>query len=58
MDGAAPRREAIRRRLGEALASAPAFDAGRFTRGLEAAYEAMWSRELRGLAPEHLRVSS
>ena len=49
---------AIRQQLQEALASAPLFDSQRYTRGLEAAYEAMWQRFESGLAPDHIDVPS
>ncbi|MBF0161668.1 MAG: tetratricopeptide repeat protein [Magnetococcales bacterium] len=45
---------AMRQRLQANLLSSPLFDTPRFTRHLEAAYEAMWQRFQAGLPPEHL----
>lgn len=48
---------ALRARLETGRASAPLFDAGRFTRHLESAYRTMHERRLRGLPPEGFSVS-
>ena len=47
---------ALRERLDRQRSSCPLFDAARFTRNAEAAYEAMWQRQRAGLAPEHIHV--
>lgn len=47
---------AIRQQLQDNLATAPLFDSLRYTRGLEAAYEAMWQRFQEGLTPDHIDV--
>jgi protein O-GlcNAc transferase len=51
------RLRALRERLRANRNTAPLFDTPRFARGIEAAYEAMWDRHRRGLAPDHLRIS-
>jgi predicted O-linked N-acetylglucosamine transferase (SPINDLY family) len=38
--------------------SAPLFDSRRFTRHLEAAYEAIWRRKLDGLPPDHVDIEA
>ena len=47
---------ALRQRLAENRLSAPLFDTPRFTRHLEAAYEALFERAVAGLPPEHLAI--
>jgi len=47
---------AYRARLAQNRMTAPLFDSARFTRHLEAAYEAMWRRRSAGLPPEHLDI--
>ncbi|MBF0584316.1 MAG: tetratricopeptide repeat protein, partial [Magnetococcales bacterium] len=47
---------AIRRKLLDNLPTASLFDTPRFTRSLEAAYEAMWDRYQAGLAADHIDV--
>lgn len=47
---------ALRKRLQENLPTSPLFDSPRFTRHLEAGYEAMWQRFQSGLAPDHINV--
>jgi len=51
------RRAALRSRLREQRDRVALFDAPRFTHGLEAAFESMWQRHERGLAPDHLSFS-
>jgi len=46
----------LRRRLAGHETHRPLFDADRFTRHLEAAYELMWQRQQRGDPPEHFTV--
>ena len=46
----------LRARLIAARTTSPLFDAVRFTRHLEAAYELMWARSRDGVAPDHIRV--
>ena len=46
----------IRKGLEDRRAKAPLFDTARFTRDIEAAYEATYDRYLRGKAPEHITV--
>lgn len=48
------RLRSIRHALGAASASSTLFDAPSFVRGLERAYDAIWSNYLAGKAPEHL----
>lgn len=50
------RREAIRRRIEAARFSAPLFDAERFARHLETAYDMMAARARAGLASDHIDV--
>jgi len=52
------RLEGIRERLRANRLSAPLFDCGRFTRDLEAAYQAMWRRYQQGEAPGPLPDSA
>jgi predicted O-linked N-acetylglucosamine transferase (SPINDLY family) len=47
---------ALRTRLRANRLTAPLFDTARFTRHLEAAFEAMHARAAAGLAPDHLLV--
>ena len=47
---------ALRRRLADLRSTCPLFDTGRFTRGLERAYDAMMQRLRGGLAPDHLVI--
>ncbi len=47
---------AVRARLAVNRLSAPLFDSRRFTRHLEAGYEAIWRRCLEGLPPDHVEV--
>ena len=49
-------RAAIRAKLGGNRLTTPLFDTERFTRGLEAAYEAMWQRWCQGLPPEAIDI--
>jgi predicted O-linked N-acetylglucosamine transferase (SPINDLY family) len=46
----------LRKRLDAGRATAPLFDADRFRRGLEAAYEKMWSLALDGQSPQPFAV--
>ena len=48
---------ALRQRLAANRATAPLFDAARFTRNLEAAFLAMHSRHAAGLPPEHIHLA-
>jgi predicted O-linked N-acetylglucosamine transferase (SPINDLY family) len=48
---------ALRQRLAANRATAPLFDAARFTRNLEAAFLAMHSRHAAGLPPEHIHLT-
>ncbi|MEO5363625.1 MAG: tetratricopeptide repeat protein, partial [Magnetococcus sp. DMHC-8] len=48
---------ALRQRLQANLLTFPLFDSPRFTRHLEAAYEAIWQRHQAGLAPDHITVA-
>lgn len=50
------RLHAIRQKLGAQRDSCALFDTPRFTRGLEAAYRAMWDRHLAGLPPAHIAI--
>ncbi|MEO5346839.1 MAG: tetratricopeptide repeat protein [Magnetococcus sp. YQC-9] len=53
----APERLAeLRARLIANRASTPLFDTPRFTRDLEAVYEAIWQHHAAGLAPEHIDI--
>lgn len=52
------RRLALRQRLREARRTAPLFDTDGFTRGLEAAYAAMWRNFLSGAAPRAFAVDA
>ena len=47
---------ATRRTLADNRLTTPLFDTPRFTRNLEAAYEAIWNRHQQGLAPNHVYV--
>jgi predicted O-linked N-acetylglucosamine transferase (SPINDLY family) len=49
---------AIRAKLARNRDTEPLFDTPRFTRGLEAAYTAMWRRQQAGLPPEHIDLAS
>jgi protein O-GlcNAc transferase len=51
------RLQALRQRLAATRDSCPLFDTPRFTRGLEAAYRAMWDRHLAGLPPAHIAIN-
>jgi len=46
----------LRKKLASQRLTAPLFDTARYTRHLEAAYEAMVKRQDAGLPPEHIRV--
>ena len=46
----------LRGRLQANRKTMPLFDSPRFARRIEAAYEAMWDRHRRGLAPDHIRI--
>jgi protein O-GlcNAc transferase len=48
---------AIKQRLAANRLTTPLFDTGRFTGHLEAAYTAMATRYLAGLAPDHIEIS-
>jgi predicted O-linked N-acetylglucosamine transferase (SPINDLY family) len=50
------RLQAIRQQLAATRDSCALFDTPRFTRGLEAAYDAMWDRHTRGLPPAHITI--
>lgn len=50
-------RAAVRTKLAAARTTAPLFDRPRFTRHLEAAYEAMWRRHLSGKPPAPITVA-
>jgi predicted O-linked N-acetylglucosamine transferase (SPINDLY family) len=50
------RAQELKERLALNLHSAPLFDATRFTRHLEAAYNLMHERSLQGLSPQHICV--
>lgn len=52
-----PRFAAIRARLAANRLTTPLFDSGRFTRNLEAGYEAIWRRRRDGLPAEHIDVA-
>jgi predicted O-linked N-acetylglucosamine transferase (SPINDLY family) len=47
---------ALRVRLDRSRATAPLFDTGRFTRGLETAFETAWARHVAGRAPAAFAV--
>ena len=47
----------LRGRLQMNRKTMPLFDSSLFARRIEAAYEAMWDRHQRGLAPDHIRIS-
>jgi predicted O-linked N-acetylglucosamine transferase (SPINDLY family) len=46
----------LRGRLQANRKTMPLFDSTQFARRIEAAYEAMWDRHQRGLAPDHIRI--
>ena len=46
----------LRGRLQANRKTMPLFDSPLFARRIEAAYEAMWDRHRRGLAPDHIRI--
>lgn len=46
----------LRQRLQSNRGTAPLFDAPRFAKNIEAAYQAMWERLCDGLEPDHLQV--
>lgn len=48
--------DAVKRKLREAKNSSALFDTPRFTRNIESAYEAAWSRYQAGLPPEHIYI--
>jgi hypothetical protein len=48
----------VKEKLKRHRASAPLFDTAHFTRGLESAYGAMFSRAQAGLPPESFAVES
>ncbi len=50
------RLRAIREKLAAQRDSCPLFDTPRFTRGLEAAYRAMWDRHLAGQPPAPIAI--
>ena len=52
------RLQALRERLATNRLTHPLFDTVRFTKHIEAAYEAMWERYQAGLAPEHIHVQA
>ncbi len=49
---------ALREKVKENRRTSPVFDAGRFTRHLEAAYHAMWNRHIRGQAPAAISIAA
>jgi predicted O-linked N-acetylglucosamine transferase (SPINDLY family) len=51
------RLQSIKQKLASNRDTSPLFDTARLTRNIESAYEAMWERHQRGLAPEHVRVA-
>jgi protein O-GlcNAc transferase len=56
---ASPQRLAeLRGRLLANRKTMPLFDSPLFARRIEAAYEAMWDRHQRGLAPDHIRIGT
>lgn len=46
----------IRQKLADNRSTAALFDTPRFTKHLESAYEAIWSRYLAGQMPDHIRI--
>lgn len=48
--------QALRKRLQDALPTAPLFDTPRMTRDVEAAYAAIWQRHCRGEKPRHITL--
>ncbi|MFO1322792.1 MAG: tetratricopeptide repeat protein [Burkholderiales bacterium] len=50
--------DALRGRLAASRRTVPLFDAARFARHLESAYERMYERHLGGEAPDHFRVTA
>lgn len=50
------RLSAIREKLATGRDSCALFDTPRFTRGIEAAFRAMWGRHTRGLPPAHIAI--
>lgn len=50
------RLEKIRHKLANNRLTMPLFDTPRFTKNLEAAYMAVWSRHQAGLEPDHIRL--
>ena len=52
------RLQALSERLATNRLTHPLFDTARFTRHIEAAYEAMWERHQAGLAPEHIQAQA
>jgi len=52
----APRRAALRARLGAARKDSPLFDSQRTTRDIETLYERMFERHCQGLDPDHHRA--
>jgi predicted O-linked N-acetylglucosamine transferase (SPINDLY family) len=56
---ASPQRLAgLRERLRVQRTTMPLFDSPLFARRIESAYEAMWDRHRRGLAPDHIRIGA
>jgi protein O-GlcNAc transferase len=51
------RLRAIRQKLAAGRDTCALFDTPRFTRGLEAAYRAMWDRYQHGLSPAHIAIN-
>ncbi len=52
------RLQALRRKLASQRDTCALFDTPRFARALEAAYDAMWDRYLRGLPPAAISVAA
>ncbi|MGY8633734.1 hypothetical protein RAD15_14755 [Bradyrhizobium sp. 14AA] len=50
--------QAIRERLQESRLTAPLFDAARYTKHLEAAFETMHQRHQAGLSPDHIDIQT
>lgn len=50
--------QALRNKLRRNVSTTALFDTARFTKDLEAAYEAMWRRWCQGLGPEHIDVTA
>lgn len=48
----------MKRKLDEGRGPGRLFDTASFTRGIEAAYAAMYERHQQGLAPDHLRIAT